>query len=790
MPATYASVLIICSVSLLAGRAILALCGRDGWSWLEPAVGFAALMTVAGVGARLFAGGTTATILVVCLALASVAGLRIGYRRREPGVGAVLRGGLPVAAAVLLALSLPFAVSGRWGLIGVGFNNDLGLHLAWSEWLRSGFGPSPDDGYPLGPHGIAIAVAAFPKIGLGQAFVGEVISISVLTGLTALAALQSLGALRRSVAAVLVAVSYLAASYYAQAAFKETTEALFVLAYAIALPGAVPLPAERGPRLRAIAPLLVLAAGIFFSYSFAGLAWPVAMTGLWALTMPAFRRGLAPRALRRRIARPATLLWVAALGAAVVLLAFVGPFAFAGGFSEVAGSNTYGAVSPLEALGVWPAANYRLSGAGGAPLAGVAGAIGVLAALAALAWWIRRREIAIPVALAACVVLYLVSLPLSGNYSQAKALMIASPLLALIVLRALLSGPEALVADRGAQSSGGRGLLRAGWAVLGVLFLAGAAYSSFLALRETSIGPPGHGAELAAFRPLLQGKDVLYAGQDRYAAYALQGADSSVPVVEFPDPEVEEGPTKPFDTGDAYSPIDFDSFTFFTLNHHKYIVTGSAAWNSQAPANFEEVARTHSYVLYKQRSKAAEDRRTLLEGTEAAARVDCVTPEMKIFVRTRGEASVFPDPVVFGDKSKWDNGTVMQTGEQTAQTLDLPPGRWRLSIQYFSPVGMTLSAPGLTTSLPPALDGQRPDTISLANDGQYWPAGVYRQEQGGPVRFTVAVEEASTMQRLTGYDGESFVGHLVAVRDLPHEMLPLAQTCGRWIDWYRGRSAP
>ena len=62
-----------------------------------------------------------------------------------------------MAIAVAVMLSIPFAVSGRWGLLGVGFNNDLGLHLAWAEWLRSGPGPVPEAGYPLGPHGLAVA---------------------------------------------------------------------------------------------------------------------------------------------------------------------------------------------------------------------------------------------------------------------------------------------------------------------------------------------------------------------------------------------------------------------------------------------------------------------------------------------------------------------------------------------------------------------------------------------------------------------------------------------------------
>ena len=147
-----------------------------------------------------------------------------------------------MAIVVLVVLAIPFAISGRWGLLGVGFNNDLGLHLAWAEWLRSGFGPAPDAGYPLGPHGLAVATAAVPGIGLGQAFVGEIVAIGVLTGLTALGGAARARAGRRTLAAAMVAVPYLAASYFAQAAFKETAEALFVLTFAIFLlaPGEQP----------------------------------------------------------------------------------------------------------------------------------------------------------------------------------------------------------------------------------------------------------------------------------------------------------------------------------------------------------------------------------------------------------------------------------------------------------------------------------------------------------------------------------------------------------------------
>nr|MDQ3725836.1 hypothetical protein [Actinomycetota bacterium] len=470
MIGTYASAALICAASLLVGRAVLSLAGRREWSWLEPAVGFGAILTVTGLLARLPGHGTSATLAIVGLVVvAAVVVWRVGVRplsghSREKtnaeGTGGAWREGLPVAAIVLLALSIPFAVSGRWGLLGMGFNNDLGLHLAWAEWLRSGFGPEAEPGYPLGPHGLAVAVAAVPGIGLGQAFVGEIVAIGVMTGLTALGALRQLTPGRRTLAATMVALPYLAASYYAQGAFKETAEALLVLAFAIWLttfkkpqtpgPGSR---AARGPSpdtqqrvrravsgegLRSALLPLALATGIFFSYSFAGVAWPVAILALWSLTLPAVRAALRPRSLLRFLLRPLTLLAIVVL-VGLGLLVTIGPLGFAGAFNKVAASNTYGPVSPLEALGIWPTSNYRLDAAGGVELPWLAGALGILALLAGIAWWVSRREPTIPIALGGAALLYLASLPTSGDYSQAKALMILAPLAMLVIIRPLLT---------------------------------------------------------------------------------------------------------------------------------------------------------------------------------------------------------------------------------------------------------------------------------------------------------------------------------------------------------------
>ncbi|MBS1845105.1 MAG: hypothetical protein JST53_11865, partial [Actinobacteria bacterium] len=402
MIGTYASAALILLASLLVGRATFSLAGRRDWCWLEGAVGYGAILTVSGILARAPGHGTSATIGIVSLVVvAAVVTWRRGYEMPPFGVG------LTTVLAVALVLSFPFAVSGHWGLLGVGFNNDLGLHLAWAEWLRSGVGPAPDPGYPLGPHGLAVATAAIPGLSLGQAFIGEIFAIGILTALTALSAIREIAAWRRVVGATLVAVTYMAASYFAQAAFKETAEALFVLAVAIYLMRPQAPPQGLWPRVGWALPIVAVAGGVFFCYSFAGIAWPIAIVVVWAAAQPATWRVLRPGRVARILTRPWVLLGILILIGLGIALTVAGPFGFGSSFNQVAGSNTYGPVSPIETLGIWPAANYRLDAIGGAPLPGLMGAIAVLALLAAVAWWMQRREAAVPLALLAGAIAYL-----------------------------------------------------------------------------------------------------------------------------------------------------------------------------------------------------------------------------------------------------------------------------------------------------------------------------------------------------------------------------------------------
>ena len=784
---TYLTMAIVVVASLLVGRAVMLVTGRGSWSGLEPAVGFAAIMAVEGLLARV--PGTRSALV---LGFATLVLISLWVLRR-PG-----RGDLPpsgwfwVAAGLAVAvISIPFAVSGHWGLLGMGYNNDLGLHLAWAEWLRSGFGTEPSSGYPLGPHGLAAALSFVPRLTLGPVFIGQIMAIAVLAVMTSWEAVDRLPTGRRLLAALLAGLPYLMVAYFAQAAFKELATAMFLLAFAIGLPRLKPWPERRNARLLAVAPLLILLLGIVFTYSFPGLAWPAAVVVVWALAQPAIRRQLRPGAVIEQVGRPAVAAGLLIGLGLIAALTFVGPFGFKDAFSEVATSDAFGPVSTVEGLGVWLTPDYRLEGTYSTPLPGLMGAIGVLALVAALYWWSRQPKSIYPLAFIACLGLYLVSLPWVGDYSLAKALVICAPLVMVVILTALLSGPPRSAADRGeapdrsagaGDSPGGRAA-RIAWVALASVFVLMAAASSFLVLRDASVSPPGHAAELNSFRKYTDGKSVLYMDQDRFAPYYLAGADVSVPLSEFPDPNVTQNRKKPFQGDNGKNSIDFDSFDKETLQHHDFVVSTAAGWTSMTPPFYEEVARTANYILWR-RTAPAFGRPIMRENTMPAKLVDCENEGGRYFSALDGTATLLPRAAV-GLRSDWTPDPDLEPGQSATVTLDLKPGEYRISLQYYSPDGIRLTGPGLNRDFPAAIDGQRLANIDTGSSGMFWPGGLFTAGRSGPVEFRVEAEGPSTLQKLTGYSRPTKLGRIVLSRNRVRARVPMAGICDRWVDFFR-----
>lgn len=764
--------LLIIAGSLVAGRAITRACGQERWWGIEPAVGFAALMAVEGLLARI-PGTRTALILgLVAVALASLWVLRRPRKDDLPDSPLFWVAGLIAA----LLLGIPFVISGHWGLLGMGYNNDLGLHLAWAEWLRSGFGTEASDGYPLGPHGLTAALSGLPTMELGRVFIGQIAAIAVLSVMTAWAAVEPLGRWRRLLAALLVGLPYLIVSYYAQAAFKELATAMFLLAFVISLPRLTPLP--QGSRLKAVLPQLVLLAGIVFTYSFPGLAWPAAALLAWLLTDPTFRARLRPSAVWSWLRRPVVAVSVLAGAGLVAILAFLGPFGFGDAFSEVATSDAFGPVSALEGLGVWLTSDYRLAGTVETPVPILLGVISVTALLVSLWWWRKKPRSPYPAAFLACAFLYLISLPWVGDYSLAKALVIASPITMVVILTALFSGPEG-----GWKPS--QGMDFGAWVTLTALFVVGAAASSLLVLRDASVAPPGHARELGAFRKQVQGSTVLYADQDRFAPYYLTGAKVSVPLAEFPDPMVIENPKKPFQGDAGQGVIDFDSFEGKSLRNFDYVITSAAVFQSEAPSFFTEVDRTNSYILWKRTGKAV-DRPILNESTLPARLVDCSAEGGRYYSgEVDGTAAIMPLTIV-ALRSEWNPSPDLKLGEEATMTLNLPKGNWWISLQYFTPQGFTLSTDtGFERGFVPSIDGQRLANQDTGSNGQFWPAGMLEVKKAGPVTFTVTAREPTTLQKLTGYARTTKLGRIALMHGTGRSKVSMNQICNQWVDWFR-----
>lgn len=537
MIGTYVAAAAVCLAALAIGQAALGLCGVGRWSWLSPAVGLALLVAVCWGTVRLPGHGVASALAVLALLVASGAYLL----RRLEGRREAWRAGWPVALVALLAASLPFVVEGHFGILGTGLNPDMSQHLLAT--YRLAHGQSSEllrQGYPLGPHAIVVALDRGLGVGLVQGFSGLTVSVAVLAPLTALTAFAELRPPLRIAATFVVGLAYVVASYLAQGAFKETMQALFVLAFVLALResnrGWADLP------LRFI-PSALLAVGSVFTYSFPGLLWLGGAAVVWALAEVALSRsaplvggavggptseealatgggggspaatGPASRALGLAPVRAIALALLTFVVLTAPELGRMLDFRHFETFDPNGPGlgNLFGQISPFEALGIWPSGDFRLApGDGALPAAafylGVAFALSLLLCGAYRCW--RRREVAVLAGLAATALAYAAARIGGTPYTAAKAIEIASPVVALAILLPLLDRSPWRVCSgepsKPATAAGGRWLRRIDRGDLGgataVAFLLAAGACSLLALANAPVGPSGYSPALSEFR--------------------------------------------------------------------------------------------------------------------------------------------------------------------------------------------------------------------------------------------------------------------------------------------------
>ncbi|MFL5869985.1 MAG: hypothetical protein ACJ75R_02825 [Solirubrobacterales bacterium] len=520
MAGSYASFLAVLAASALVGQAVFTVCGRRSWSHLAPAVGLAALISVAWATVRFPGHGTTALIV---LGVFTAAACVVLFGRLD-GLGSALRAGLPVAIGAVALGSLPFIVEQRFGILGTGLNPDMSQHLLAADRLASGGSERLiESGYPLGPHSLVVAVSQLGP-NLVHAFDGLMLATAVATCLVALAALERLSAPRRIAAALLVGFAYLLASNYVQGAFKEGIEALFAMAFAVVLGDlARGWPQrQRSARVLRAMPLAVLAIGAVYAYSFTGLLWLGGTLAIWAgiEVGRAVRRGGSLQA--RRLVRLATPTAAAATGLlALAVLPEIGRMIDFAGFEtfDPSGSglgNLFNRLSPLEALGIWPSGDFRVEPGGGAVPAFafyLGGALALVVLAYGLRWCRRAGERAVLAGFGTALALWLYGLLAGTPYQEAKALVVLSPIVMLIGVRGIAETapdpPETRrILERRSIAYLFPGRARAAReklvvGIVGAVFFVAAGLSSALALVNGPVGPTDYSPALAELRPKL-----------------------------------------------------------------------------------------------------------------------------------------------------------------------------------------------------------------------------------------------------------------------------------------------
>jgi len=804
---------LIAGASLVCGQAVMALSGRERFSPVAPAAGLSVLLVVCGVAVKLPGHGTAAALAAGLVVAASVWVLvpRLGE------LGPVRVGAIAAALIAAAAVAIPFATSGRVGILGQGLvNDDMASHLLFTEWVDTREGPTPDlieDGYPLGPHAVVSAVSKASGASLVQGFAGLTGAIVLLAALTAYGALGGVREWLRAPGATLAAVPYLGAAYLAQGAFKEPMLALALVGFALSLPALrecwrgysptiVSTFDDRGRRWMRGQALLalpggVIAAGTIYNYSFPGLAWLALAAIAWALLTAWYERerreGMHLRD-RLRWATPVIVAGVAipvvaALPELIRIVSFAGFEAFSPSGAE--GNTGFGnlrqPLNPLQSLGVWPSSEFRLSAsnAGKPALAFYAGAL--LAALA-LAWGLgrahARREAAMPAAFIAGVVGYLGALAVGTPYTSAKALAVLAPVVMLIALRGLLA------AERLEDESAGeaewwpprplRPVVRFGAPALAVAFIAAAAFSTLLPLRQSAVGPSDVADRLIDdFRPEVQGENVLFLGRDNFISWELLGAgDVFSPLLNHYD--TEETPTL-YRATPINAKFDWDNAPTQTLADFDFVVTTSSAFNSEAPPEFQPAKRSGDFILWERAAPASVDRRTLLEPLFPGASVDCSQPAKAPLAGIAGTATVLPAAPAVGQV--WEPRPNITDSSGASQELSLAPGRWEISMQFASTRELRVAAPSV------GLDAELPASLLFRGPSPYYRVGEIEVPGSPgaakvPVAFEAAAGEPPLIGRVLGTETRAYLGRIAATPLGDRERVPLSDVCGRYLDWY------
>jgi hypothetical protein len=288
-----------------------------------------------------------------------------------------------------------------------------------------------------------------------------------------------------------------------------------------------------------------------------------------------------------------------------------------------------------------------------------------------------------------------------------------------------------------------------GWAVLGTIVEA---------LRYAYVGPTAHADDLRSLEPMLGRSRTLFLGWDNFIKWELAGTPVDQPNPEEPGPVVEMRPQKGWTPGQA---VEFSDIQPATLNHYRYVIGPRDPAASKPPSNMKLIRTTRYYEMWERQGSTPETQ-ILAEGPEPAAVLNCATAQGRALMHTGGEAAVRQPNVVVPVRGPLP-------GETVSVQMQLKPGSWWLSSPYTSTHPIEVTAPGLSTTLPANLD--RP--------GMRWPVGPVTVTGDAPISVAFRPQDPIFAPPVA-----SAVGALVATPEVPIQMVPLRQACGRDVEWY------
>lgn len=767
------------AVCFMLGQGVLALCGYAEWRWWAPALGYGVLLIWFGQVVRIPNHGGAQVVIALVAALATLALPLVRRAIRE-----AFFDGAVVGVGIILLAAVPFFAAGHTGVLGANVSNDMSTHLLGAYWLRTEASTLPlaaiggdiiTTGYPIGPHALAAAIVRASWFGEERAFSVVMLAVPVLTAFAVLGVVPAARRGARWALAAIVGLGYLPAAYLVQGSFKETIEAMLVVAAAVAMSD---LAREQWPEFRwrsaprALlrgAPIGLLAGATVYEYSYGGAFWIIGTAGMFVVIELARRRRSLLAIARRGVLPVAG----AAIAAAIVVAPEVSRIqAFSKSIFGVEPLTNKGnlveALNPLETIGVWFSGDFRFYPTPEWPSV-VFCVVGLAVLLGGLWWWWRERAIGVPAAIVASIVIW-AELALTRNiYNAAKGLIVLAPLVMLAIGAPLAAAWSAR--RRTARGRAGVTALR----VVGVVLLAAAAVSTAGVLRSANVGLGSHEQELASFRPIVRGHSVLFVENDHFAQWELRGVSQLYTTNALYAPahigmhQIKWGGL----------PFDVDNYPSRQLDKADFIVATGGPYRSEIPPNFKLVRRTASYELFRREGRTP-TRVPLEPPGDPGAVVDCTLPGMRSYIAHYGWAGVLPQPVVASD---WQ-GSIAKPGETARLRVTLPRGRWDISLQYISTTGLTVRGPGLA--------GKRL-APNFGQVTQFWPAGTVTGD-GKPITLTVTDRQRSWFGQLIGSPRGSIgplapnaspIWNAAFTRhgETP-KRVPSAQACGRYVDWF------